>query len=282
LKILKNILNKQLGKYFSILRINWIHALEYRANALIGLFAILSGLFIEYQIWTLIFSSSDTTNIAMKGSNSTYTFEQLIIFIFLSIIVGQLKSSWITSSQMIMEIRQGLISKYLIRPISYFWYYLMMFIGINSLYYIVYSILIVVFVFLFPSMIFNLDYSFLGFIISLFLSIYLSYCIYFIMVCFAFWFGEVRSIVVAYNLGMIMISGQYIPIRLFPENFLSVLSWTPVPYLVDLPVSIATGLLPFNVWKTDILYAFIWCFILTIISLLFYNNGIKKYEAFGQ
>ena len=37
-----------MSKYFSILRINWIHSLEYRANALIGLFAILSGLFIEY------------------------------------------------------------------------------------------------------------------------------------------------------------------------------------------------------------------------------------------
>ena len=271
-----------MSKYFSILRINWIHALEYRANALIGLFAILSGLFIEYQIWSLIFSSKSQDSIAIKGAANGYTFEQLIIFIFLSIIVGQLKSSWITSSQMIMEIRQGLISKYLIRPISYFWYYLMMFVGINSLYYIVYSFLILLFIFLFPNMIFNLSLSVLGFLISLLISIYLSYCIYFIMVCFAFWFGEVRSIVVAYNLGMIMISGQYIPIRLFPENFLSVISWTPVPYLVDLPVSIATGLSPFEVWKTDILYALAWCVVLTIISLIFYKSGIKKYEAFGQ
>ena len=100
-----------MSKYFSILRINWIHALEYRANALIGLFAILSGLFIEYQIWSLIFSSKSQDSIAIKGAANGYTFEQLIIFIFLSIIVGQLKSSWITSSQMIMEIRQGLISK---------------------------------------------------------------------------------------------------------------------------------------------------------------------------
>ena len=138
-----------MSKYFSILRINWIHALEYRANALIGLFAILSGLFIEYQIWSLIFSSKSQDSIAIKGSANGFTFEQLIIFIFLSIIVGQLKSSWITSSQMIMEIRQGLISKYLIRPISYFWYYLMMFVGINSLYYIVYSFLILLFIFFF-------------------------------------------------------------------------------------------------------------------------------------
>ncbi len=84
-----------MSKYFSILRINWIHALEYRANALIGLFAILSGLFIEYQIWSLIFSSKSQDSIAIKGATNGFTFEQLIILIFLSIIVGQLKSSWI-------------------------------------------------------------------------------------------------------------------------------------------------------------------------------------------
>ena len=102
------------------------------------------------------------------------------------------------------------------------------------------------------------------------------------MICCAFWFGEVRSIVVAYNLGMLMISGQYIPIRLFPENILNIINWTPIPYLVDLPVSIATGLNKPEAWRYDIFYAFIWCIILTLISLIIYNKGIKKYEAYGQ
>ena len=269
-------------KYFSILRINWIHALEYRANALIGLFAILSGLFIEYQIWTLIFESNATGTIAMSGSANPFNFEQLIVFIFLSIIVGQLKSSWVTSAQMISEIREGIINKYLIRPISYFGYHLMMFIGVNSLYIIVYMSLLVSFVVIYPGMLFNSLMSILGFAISLILSIYLSYCIYFIMVCFAFWFGEVRSIVVAYNLGMLMISGQYIPIRLFPENILSIIQWTPIPYLVDTPVSIATGLIEYNEWTQHIMFASILSIILTSISLLIYRIGIKGYEAYGQ
>ena len=183
---------------------------------------------------------------------------------------------------MILEIRQGLINKYLIRPVSYFWYHFMMFVGVNSLYVIVYFSLLLLFIFIFPGLLFQTSISFLGFIFSLILSIYLSYCIYFIMVCFAFWFGEVRSIVVAYNLGMLMISGQYIPIRLFPNEVLSILSYTPIPYLVDLPVSIATGLIQPSDWLYSIQYAILWCFILTIISLSIYNFGIRKYEAYGQ
>ena len=66
-------------KYFSILRINWVHSLEYRANALIGLFAIISGLFIEYQIWSLIFSTNNHSVIPMEGVKNGYTFEQLLV-----------------------------------------------------------------------------------------------------------------------------------------------------------------------------------------------------------
>ena len=131
-------------------------------------------------------------------------------------------------------------------------------------------------------MLFHTVMSVIGFIIALIVSIYLSYCIYFIMVCLAFWFGEVRAIVVAYNLGMLMISGQYIPIRLFPENILSIIKWTPIPYLVDLPVSIATGLIDGTNWLPDIFFACIWCIVLTILSLIIYKFGIKNYEAFGQ
>jgi len=102
------------------------------------------------------------------------------------------------------------------------------------------------------------------------------------MACFAFWFGEVRSIVVAYNVGMLMISGQYIPIRLFPDSVLEFLKWTPIPYLVDLPVSIATGLVHYSGWISDIGVAFLWCIILTIASNLIYSMGLKEYEAYGQ
>ena len=263
-------------KYSAVLKINWIQALEYRANALVGIIAIISGLFIEYQIWSLIFKSQDLTHV------NGFSFYELMVFIFLSIIVGQLKSSWHTSGEMIEGIRTGDINKFLIRPISYFWYHFMMFLGINSLYIIVYISLLILFVFIFPGMIFQSFMSVVGFFITLLLSIYMSYCIYFIMVCFAFWFGEVRSIVVAYNVGMLMISGQYIPIRLFPKEILAFLEWTPIPYLVDLPVSIATGLIDQNQWGSEILPGLLWAFILTILSFMIYRFGIKGYEAYGQ
>ena len=264
------------NKYLSVLRTNWVQALEYRANALVGVIAIISGLFIEYQIWQLIFEAKGYTTV------KNFEFNELIVFIFLSIIIGQLKSSWHSSGEMIRAIRTGEINKYLIRPVSYFWYHFMMFIGFNSLYYIVYFFILLAFTFIFPGMIFSTLYSLLYFIIALFLSIYLSYCIYFIMVCFAFWFGEVRSLVVSYNLAMLVLSGQYIPIRLFPENILHIINWTPIRYLVDFPVSIATGVLPQEEWLNGLLMAIAWSLLLSLLCSIIYKLGIRDYEAYGS
>ena len=263
-------------KYTAVLKINWIHALEYRANALVGVVAILSGLFIEYQIWNLIFLSQGVESI--KG----FSFQELMIFIFLSIMVGQLKSSWHTSGEMIEGIRTGDINKYLIRPISYFNYHFMMFIGVNSLYYTVYSLLLLVTIIVFPGLLFPSIINIIGFILALSISVFLSYSIYYIMICCAFWFGEVRAIIVAYNLSMIILSGQYIPIRLFPDHVLDIIKLTPLLYLVDFPVSIATGRIPIEDWGFNFIVSIGWCIIMWFIGSLVYNRGIRNYEAYGS
>lgn len=102
------------------------------------------------------------------------------------------------------------------------------------------------------------------------------------MICFAFWFGEVRALVVAYNLTMLVLSGQYIPIRLFPESVIAFMELTPFIYLVDFPVSIATGRIPIEAWPINFIFSIGWCIIMWIIGILIYNKGIRQYEAYGS
>ena len=52
-------------KYFSILRINWVHALEYRGNALIGLFAILSESDLQ-KLLSILLKNSTANNISFE------------------------------------------------------------------------------------------------------------------------------------------------------------------------------------------------------------------------
>ena len=262
-------------KYFSVIRMTWIQTLEYKANAIVGTFAIFSGLIIEFLIWRQVFLAQNISEI--KG----FTFNGLMAYIFLCMIVGQLKSSWATSIEMIDSIRSGELNKYLIRPISFFTYHLMMFIGHNSLFYIVYTSLLILFPFILPGFAFHTFLHIIGFIAALIISIYLSYSIYYCMVCFAFWFGEVRALVIAYNISNIVLSGQIIPLKLFPDSVREIILMTPLPFLVDFPVSIATNNLTSSLWIPKMGIAILWCIVMTILGRIIYRFGIRVYGGFG-
>jgi len=173
------------------------------------------------------------------------------------------------------------MNKYLIRPISFFTYHFMMFIGHNSLFYIVYSTVLILFPILLPGWVFPTSFHILGFILALLISIYLSYTIYFCMVCFAFWFGEVRALVIAYNISNIVLSGQIIPLRLFPDSVRNIINLTPLQFLVDFPVSIATANLPMNYWLPKMGMALSWCIVMTLAGRVIYRSGIRVYGGYG-
>ena len=253
-------------KYSSILRASIITALEYKANSMVGLFAILSGLLVEYLIWSMVYAS-ETTAQTIQGLTSEWSFDRLIAYIFLSMIIGQLKSSWVTSHEMIMQIRQGFMNQYIVKPLSFFSYHLMNFIGTNILYYVPYSLLII-----FSPMIFN-DIIFINsvqipfFLLALIMSIYLSYSIYFFMVCFAFWFGEVRALLAAYNISMFVLAGQIIPLDFFPAGYNQVINFTPIPYLIKFPVDIAMAQnINIEHWIKFLLIGIIWCVVMRMLS----------------
>ncbi len=266
---------KWLKKYYAVVKVTWIQTLEYRANALVGIFAIFSGLLIEYLLWKRIFL---TRNVEIING---FTFEQLIVYLFFALMVGQLKSSWVNSFEMIESIRLGELNKYLIRPISFFYYNLSLFIGYNSLYFICYGSMSIIFPFLFPGLSFQTLHSIFGFIVFLILSIFISYGIYFIMICTAFWFGEARALILAYNLANVVLSGQLIPLKMFPDKIKNIIEMTPIPYLVDIPVSCALGYIEPSLFMSKLKIGIIWAIIISIIGHLIYLLGIRRYEGFG-
>tara|TARA_B100001123_G_C14789629_1_gene819884 strand:- start:115 stop:546 length:432 start_codon:yes stop_codon:yes gene_type:complete len=133
-----------------------------------------------------------------------------------------------------------------------------------------------------PGYVFNSFLQVFSFLIALFISVFLSYSIYFCMVCFGFWFGEVRALIIAYNVFNIFLSGQLIPIALFPNGLKQFVMNSPFRYMVDFPVSIATES-NFNIqyFLEGITIQILWCIIIYLIGRIIYSFGIQQYEAFG-
>ena len=116
---------------------------------------------------------------------------------------------------------------------------------------------------------------------ALILAVYLSYNMYYMMVCVSFWFHEVRALVIAYNVANIILSGQIIPLRFFPVTYLKIIEFTPLPFLIDFPVSIATGQLPPEFWASKFLMGFCWCLFTWALGKTLYYFGIKQYGGYG-
>ena len=273
-------MTNSIRKYYSVLKMSWIQTLEYRANALVGAFAIFSGLLIEYLLLSNVFKNEIATGSPIQNFAS---FNHLIIYIMLCMMVGQLKSSWHNSMMMIDEIRSGELNKYLIKPISYFPYNFMNFIGHNSLFYLVYfTIMILTPIVMGPGYAFGGFLQVIGFLIALLISVFLSYSIYFCMVCFGFWFGEVRALIIAYNMFTIFLSGQLIPIQLFPEGLKQFVMNSPFRFMVDFPVSIATAQsIDVNQLIQGLALQIGWCVVMYLIGKIIYTIGVRQYEAFG-
>tara|TARA_B110000014_G_scaffold229508_1_gene190464 strand:- start:281 stop:592 length:312 start_codon:yes stop_codon:yes gene_type:complete len=103
------------------------------------------------------------------------------------------------------------------------------------------------------------------------------------MVCFAFWFGEVRALLAAYNISMFVLAGQIIPLDFFPQYYQNIIDYTPIPYLIKFPVDIAMALeLNLYQWITSMLIGILWCIIMRSLSGIVYNIGIRRYEAYGS
>ena len=78
-------------------------------------------------------------------------------------------------------------------------------------------------------------------------------------------------------------AGQIIPLDFFPDYYVQIINYTPIPYLVKFPVDIAMSLeINFNQWTIMMLMALGWCIIMRMLGGALYSIGIRRYEAYGS
>ncbi|NBU99452.1 MAG: hypothetical protein EBS19_14800, partial [Spirochaetia bacterium] len=75
--------------------------------------------------------------------------------------------------------------------------------------------------------------------------------------------------------------GAVIPISMFPETYLKMISWTPFPYLYYYPTSILIGV-PLNMQYEELILRYLLQItIVSSIAYYLYSSGIRKMEFAG-
>lgn len=262
---------------YKIITFNSVQAsLVYRFQFFTGIFILVVPFIIKNCLWKLAFISSTT------GMINGYTYNEILVYNIFSMVFSYLNMTYIQYN-IALEIKDGMLSRYLVKPIDHQLYWLSMLIGdkiINMVYVLLFISISGV---LLGNKIGNsiMTYNILLTIIAVLFSVILNFLLYYVISLLAFWFLEISSFFAAVMFVISILSGEVIPINVMPIFIGKILMVLPFSYSVYFPVQIIMAEVTLHEILLKFVAQFIWIMLISIIGRLVWNRGIRKYSAVG-
>lgn len=212
--------------------------LAYKGAFYLWIFISMFGSFISYFLWMAIYGSSES------GVIGNLTQNEMVVYIFMVYVTSSLVtisiSDWVSD-----DVVKGNVAMNLIKPIDYRLSLISMGLGDMAYRFIAPGIFVWIGVELYKVFWLGMEPVSIGTVCFYLLSCMMSYLIY---VLFDFCFGMI-AFFTTYIFGMLMakdallsfLTGQLIPISLFPEVFQRVFDFLPFSSMVYTPVMIYLG-----------------------------------------
>lgn len=267
-----------MNKYLSVFKISFQQEFVYRINFIMWRVRNLLRFFLVFFLWDTVFSDPNRVLFGYDRSMIlTYVFGLLIIrgFVFSA-----------RSFEAAGEISRGDLSNYLVKPLSYFKYWLSrdMSSKVLNLVFAVFET-IILFLILKPPFFVQKDPVFLiGFLFALILATFIYFVMLFLTSSIPFWVPEagwgahflVSVILVEF------LSGALFPLDVLPGVIQKIINYTPFPYLLFFPIQIYLGKISGPLMFRGILVSLFWAVILWIIFNSVWKRGLKVYQAHGR
>lgn len=216
-------------------------------------------------------SSSDTIG--------GFTKEYYLSYVLWTAFIARLTSSWMYEFRMIEEVESGSINGLLVRPMSYFEYYLSQLMG--------YKAIVVVFSLIFPMIlgsIFNFPILWErlpGTLALVFYYLVLVHILSFMISTVAFHLNKIYSLTVAKNLGLWLFTGELFPLDLLPEPWKSIIINLPFANAVYIPVGYLTGRIGTDMLLHGFMTNTLGIAVFGTISYGMWKWGLSKYAGTG-
>lgn len=266
-------------KYLSVFGIGIQNNLAYRVNflarALFGLIPVLAMLY----LWRAIFEGKGGGTAVVAG----YSLAQMISYYLIAQLVDALTAVNEDDWQIASDIKDGVISQFLLKPVDYLWYRLSLFLAGRITYIAVAGIpLALFFLWMREYLVPPQSVSMFGlFLISLVLTAMLQFLISYAMAMLAFWVLEVSTFIFIIYAFEYLASGHLFPLDILPAGLQRLLEFTPFPYQLFFPISIYMGRVSEpEAWRGLLIQAG-WVVLAYGAARFMWSRGIKRYEAVG-
>lgn len=255
-------------------RLAVLSQLEYRINfAVDALIQPVITSAIEVTLWMSILTGMATETLGGFGR------EFYLAYALWANFVGRATANWMYEFQMVDEIDSGRVNAVLVRPISFYEFYLSQFVG--------YKLLILAASFFIPAGIclaIGAPFEPLRFpamvgmiVFYLIFAHTLSFCV----ACMAFRMNRAHSLTGMKNLAIWVLSGELIPLDLYPEPFRSWLLHSPFAAAVYLPVSYVTGRVGPQAFLDGLVSIAIALTLLGLVAAALWRSGVREYTGTG-
>ena len=247
---------------------------EYRVNFIVDALAqpVLMA-FVEIILWHAIFRGSGMSQIAGFGLGS------YISYVIWAGFFSRISANWMYEFRMIEEVNLGRINSVLLRPISFYEYYLSQFLGYKA---VIVAVSLVIPI----SVVSVMGYPFfierLPMVIFMLLAyLVFTYTMSFVVVCSAFFFNRVQSLTVTKNMTLWILGGELFPLDLVPQPYQQYLLNLPFSSGVFVPVGYLTGRLQMSDMIHGFMTIFIGIFVCGLISVILWRKAIQEYSGTG-
>jgi ABC-2 type transport system permease protein len=259
----------------TMLKIGLAEAIAYRAEMLVWVLSTTMP-FVMWVMWSAVAQAAPVVG----QSGKAYTASTFTAYFLSTFIVRQLVSSW-ASWEMNWEVRQGTLSMRLLRPMHPVLAYASGHIAALPLRLFVATPVAVALVL---SSLPQLPHDWriwALWLVSLAGAWMVAFLSNIAVGTMCFFMESSIKVMEVWMACLMVFSGYLIPLDMFPEGFRVAAEVLPFRYQIGLPVELMTGMYDVDAALGLIAVQWQWAIGLLFISLLMWNMGVKRFQAFG-
>ena len=265
----------QMNKVWHYANITWANGFAYPLSFALWRFRQVLSFIIAFSLWDAIYASSSQAFGYSKAEMLTYIFIANIISYFV------LSSRTVYVANMI---RMGELSILLVRPIRFFSFWFASDIAdkLQNLLFAVVELSILFFLFrpplFFPSSSTIVALTLIVIFLAMLLYFFINLCLGFL----AFWSPDVWAPRFLFMMVLQLTAGSFFPLDVFPQQIVSLLSFTPLPYLMYFPAKIWLQQLRVENLYQGLIILSIWIALFYLLANFLWKRGLKQYGAEGR
>lgn len=247
----------------------------YKFNFYINMIYSILPMVATIFLWLYIYSTKETIG--------NYQKEQMLSYYFLIFFVSNLLQVGIKEFSYIIEIKNGSISKYFLRPYDFGQYLFFTSLHSTITFLLFFSIPILFAYFLLRNyMVIQLSATHVLFLLgSIVLGYFINFYMKWMVISLAFFLNNVSTLPKAIGLLKQLVGGTIIPLNLLPEQVFFAFDLLPFKYLGYYQVSICLNYFSIAEMTIDFMIEIMWTVILCMLCKFIWNKGMRIYTCFG-